>query len=256
MVPSAVSSSRVQLNYWNPLHFLRCSCRRVERPSETGGRQAGTRPPPSSRLRGQAAAREVLVIPSHWAEGRSRRADINHICHHFPAAWKRHAEHRKSAFNICIIDRKLVHSNSTFCNKGCLQRDGRRPPEKHQGEAWMMIINSWINLLPYPVERYMFIWKMCLYTLPPKRQHFQNAKTQLRFDVQMLFPLKTKSEMVTFPYTNLLKPVCINLQQQYLKEKALLNFIASIQVQEDQDRDEKGGKEISNVLFSIFFLFQ
>lgn len=72
----------------------------------------------------------------------------------------------------------------------------------------------------------------------------------------MLFPLKTKSEMVTFPYTNLLKPVCINLQQQYLKEKALLNFSASIQVQEDQDRDEKGGKEISNVLFSIFFLFQ
>lgn len=199
MVPSAVSSSRVQLNYWNPLHFLRCSCRRVERPSETGGRQAGTRPPPSSRLRGQAAAREVLVIPSHWAEGRSTRADINHICHHFPAAWKRHAEHRKSAFNICIIDRKLVHSNSTFCNKGCLQRDGRRPPEKHQGEAWMMIINSWINLLPYPVERYMFIWKMCSYTLPPQTPAFSKCKNSTEIWCSDAFPIENQKWNGNFP---------------------------------------------------------
>lgn len=110
-------------------------------------------------------------------------------------------------------------SNSTFCCNCFLQMDERRPPEKHWWGAWMIIINSWINLVLYTVERYMLIWKLHLHTLLSKHQHFQNAKAHWESMFRCFSQWKLKREWLSFPYTNPLNPsVCTNLQQ-YQKDR-------------------------------------
>lgn len=161
------------------------------------------------------AAWGALAIPRHWTEWRSTRADTNHICHHPSTVQKKRAELRKSTFNICIINRKLVSSNSTFCCNCCLQKDERRPPEKHRWEAWMIIINSWINLILYPVERYKLIWELHLRTLLSKHQQFQNAKAHWEAMFRCFSHWKLKREWYLFYISTCLNHVCTNLQKYH-----------------------------------------
>lgn len=100
-----------------------------EMPFGTGGSHRGTCPPQSIGLWGQGGAGEAWVILCHGTK-RSTRAGINYVWHHFLLHGKDMRAVGKSAFNICIINRKLAQSNSTFCCNRCLQMD-ERPAEKH-----------------------------------------------------------------------------------------------------------------------------
>lgn len=149
-------------------------------------------------------------------------------------------------------------SNSTFCCNCFLQMDERRPPEKHWWGAWMIMINSWINLVLYTVERYMLIWKLHLHTLLSKHQHFQNAKAHWESMFRCFSQWKLKREWLSFPYTNTLNPsVCTNLQQ-YQKDRfppACQHFQTG--PRRSGHKWKKKNKGISdNMIFYSFFKWQ
>lgn len=119
----------VQSTYWNTTHPPPTI---PPAPHEMpfGGSHCGTGPPQSIGVWGQGEAWEAWVILCHGTK-RSTRAGINYVWHHFLLHGKDMQTLGKSSFNICIINRKLAQSNSTFCYNCCLQMD-ERPAEKHE----------------------------------------------------------------------------------------------------------------------------
>lgn len=131
--------------------------------------------------------------------------------------------------------------------------DERRPPEKHWWEAWMIIINSWINLALYPVERYRLIWKLHLHTLLSKHQHFQNAKAHWETMFRCLSHWKLKREWYLFYTSTMSVQTCKSIT----RTDSLLNVSVSRQVWEDQGINLKKNKGITdNIIFYSFFKWQ